>query len=38
MEYLPAAHAFDNMVLRNNPGLTTCKDIAVMVDNILDNS
>ena len=38
MEYLSAAHTFDKMVLRNNPALTTCKVIAVMVDNILDNS
>ena len=38
MEYLLAAHAFDYIVLRINPGLTTCKDLAMMVDNSLDNN
>ena len=38
MEYLSATHAFDNIVFRINPGLTTCKDRAMMVDNSLDNN
>ena len=38
MEYLSAAHTFDYIVLRINPGLTTCKDLAMMVDNSLDNN
>ena len=36
--YLSAAQAFDYIVLRINPGLTTCKDFAMMVDNSLDNN
>ena len=38
MEYLSAAHAFDYIVLRINPGLTTYTDLAMMVDNSLDNN
>ena len=38
MENLLAAHPFDYIVLRINPGLTTCKDFATMVDNSLDNN
>ena len=38
MEYLSAAHAFDYIVLRINPGLITCKNLDMMMDNSLDNS
>ena len=38
MEYLSFAHVFDYIVLRINPGLTICKDLAMMVDNSLDNN
>ena len=38
MKHLSAAHAFDYIVLRINPGLTTCKDLAMMVYNCLDNN
>ena len=38
MEYLSAAHALDYIVLRISPSLTTRKDLAMMVDNSLDNS
>ena len=38
MEYLSAAYAFDYIVLRINPGLTTCKDLALMVDNSLHSN
>ena len=38
MENLSAAHAFDYIVLRINPGLTNCKDLATVLDNTLDNS
>ena len=38
MEYLSAAQAFDYIVLKINAGLTTCKDLAMMVHNSLDNS
>ena len=37
MQCLSAAHAFDYIVLRINPGLTSCKDLAMIVDNSLDN-
>ena len=37
-ECLLAAHTFDYIVLRINPCLTTCKNLAMMVDNNLDNS
>ena len=35
MEYLSSTHAFDYIVLRINPDLTTCKDLAMMMDNSL---
>ena len=31
MEYLSASHAFDYIVLRVNPGLTSCNDLAMVV-------
>ena len=37
MRCLSAAHAFDYIVLRINSGLTSCKDLATVVDNSLDN-
>ena len=38
MEYLLATHTNDYIGLRINPGLTTCKDLAMMVDNSWDNN
>ena len=38
MEYLSVAYAFDYIVLRINAGLTASKDLAMMVDNSLDNN
>ena len=38
MENLLATHAFDYIVFRINPGLTSCKDLAMVVDNSLDNN
>ena len=38
MENLSATHAFDYVVLTINPGPTSCKDLAMMVDNSLDNN
>ena len=38
MEYLSAAYTFDYIVLRINPSLTSCKDLATVVDNSLDNN
>ena len=38
MEYLSATHTFDYTVLRINFDLTSCKDLAMMVDNGLDNN
>ena len=38
MENLLAAHTFDYIVLRINPSLTSCKDLATVVDNSLDNN
>ena len=35
---LSSPHAFDYIVLRINPGLTRCKDLAMVVDNNLDNN
>ena len=32
MEYLSAAHKFDYIMLRINPGMTTSKDLTIMVD------
>ena len=37
-EMLMAAHFFDYIALRINPGLTSFKDIATVVDNSLDNN
>ena len=38
MEYLLATNAFDYIVLKINAGLTTFKNLTMMVDNSLDNS
>ena len=38
MESLSAAHTFDYIVLGINPGLTSYKDLAVVVDNSLANN
>ena len=42
MQYLSATYAFDYIVLRitpgPNPGLTNCKDLAMVVDISLDNN
>ena len=38
MQCLLAAHIFDDIVLRINPALTSCKDLATEVDNSLDNN
>ena len=38
MQCLLAAHIFDNTVLRIKPGLISCKDLAMVVDNSLDNN
>ena len=35
MENLSATHTFDYLVLRVNPGLTSYKDIAMVVENSL---
>ena len=35
MGWLSDAHAFDCIVLRTNPGLTICNDLAMIVDNSL---
>ena len=32
MENLSVAHVFDYIVLRTNPGLTSCKDLATVID------
>ena len=32
MQCLSAAHAFDNIALRINPGLTSCKEFAKVMD------
>ena len=32
MQYLSAAHAFDYIMLSINPGLTSCKELAMMMD------
>ena len=37
-EELSVAHAFDYIVFRINPGLTSCKDLATVVNNSLDNN
>ena len=36
--FLSAAHAFDYIVLGVNPGLTSCKDLATVMDSNLDNN
>ena len=38
MQHLSVAHTLEYIVLRINPGLTTCKDLAMMVDNSLENN
>ena len=38
MQCLSAAHAFDYIALRINPGPTSCKDLATVVDNSMDNN
>ena len=38
MEKLLATHTFDYMMLRVNPGLTSCENLATAVDNSLDNN
>ena len=38
MVNLSAAHAFDYIVFRINPALTSCKDLTMMVDNSMDNN
>ena len=38
MENLLAAHTFDNIMLSINPSLTSCKNLATVVDNSLDNN
>ena len=38
MQYLSAIHAFDYTVLMINPGLTSCKDLSMVVDISLDNN
>ena len=38
MKNLSASHAFDYLVLRANPGLTCCKDLAIVMDNSLGSS
>ena len=38
MENLSAAHAFDYIVFGINPGLSSCKDLATVVDNCVDNN
>ena len=37
-EYLSTTHTFDYIMLRINPGLTSCKDLATVVDISLDNN
>ena len=38
MQCLLAAHAFDYILFSIIPGLTSCKDLATVVDNSLDNN
>ena len=35
MENLLATHTFDYIVFKINPGLTSCKDLAMVLGNIL---
>ena len=37
MQCLSTSHAFDYIVLRITPGLTICKNLAMVVDISLDN-
>ena len=37
MQYLSAAHTFDYIVFMINPGLTSYKDLAMVVNISLDN-
>ena len=37
MQCLSAAHALDYIVLRINPGQTSCKELATVMDISLDN-
>ena len=38
MQCLSATHTFDYIALRINPGPTSCKDLATVVDISLDNN
>ena len=38
MEYLSAAHAFDYILLKINPGMISCRDLATVEDNSLDSN
>ena len=38
MQYLSATHAFDYIALMINPGLTSCKELAMVMDISLDNN
>ena len=38
MQHLSVAQKFEYIVLKINPGLITCKDLAMMVDNSLENN
>ena len=38
MQYLSATHAFDYIAVRINPGLTSCKELATVMDISLDNN
>ena len=38
MQCLSTTHAFDYIALMINPGLTSCKDLAMVVDISLDNN
>ena len=38
MQCLSAAYAFDYILLSINPRLASCKDLAMVVDNSLDNN
>ena len=38
LENLSVTHAFDHIVLKVNPGLTSCENTATAVDNSLDNN
>ena len=38
MQWLSAAHAFGYIALRSNPGLTSCEDLATLMDISLNNN